>query len=231
MKNKKLRNLVISASAGKAALVAGTASGQECLDLPNSAVAGDSSLFAAAGSTLSSGGKGGDSTTVEANTLYTRALAADSVLTVTVSGLDSSATDLYIAYSPTKVNSSQVGTACNGDLLLDTGSMKILEGFTLNRSRNMGFGATPLGTLAETETAATTQLDLVLNLDDMLTDPSLETNEVYLQAVSFPASSTDISLASVSPILQITLDRENLPGETTDNSDSGDNGGTGSKSS
>ncbi len=231
MKNKNIRNLVISASAGKAALVAGNSAAQECLDLPESAVGGSSSLFAAAGSSVTSGGKGGESTSVEANTLYTRALAADSVLTVTVSGLDSSATDVYIAYSPTKVTASQVGTACTGELLLDASTMKVLDGYTLNRSRNMGFPETPLGSLAESETTATTQLDLVLNLDDMLTDASLDTNEVYIQAVSFPASSTDISLASVSPLLQITLDRENLPGETTDSGDSDDSGDSGSKSS
>lgn len=226
MSNKNIRNLVITASAGKAALFAGSVGAQECFDVPSSAVSGDSSLFA----TQSSGGKDSESTT--ANTLYTRAVAVDSVLSLTLSGLDTDATDVYIAYSPTKVEESALGTACSGEFLLDTGSLQILEGYKLNRARNMGLPATPLGTLSSGETAGTTQLDLVLNLDDMLEDPSLATNEIYLQAVAFPPDSADISLASVSSVLQISLDRDNLPSSSSDDSGNGDSGSdSGSKSS
>jgi hypothetical protein len=133
---------------------------------------------------------------------------------------------VYIAYSPYQVTESQLGAACNGDLLLELNTMRILEGFKINYSRSMGLATdTAIGRLDTSGLEDTISLELPLKLDQFLLDPTLQTNEFFVQAVAFSAGSTNLADASISQIQKIVINRDDpAPGGTSSSGGTGTGG-------
>ncbi|MFT7293767.1 MAG: hypothetical protein ACI87Q_001621 [Pseudohongiellaceae bacterium] len=227
MKSKHIRHIVVGATAGKAALTIGSASAQSCLDQPGLGITGDSAFYQTSTTTS---GKGADATSSTEATLYQMGFAASSTpfgstatLNVKLNQLTTSKpSDVYVAYSPTQVTESQLGAACSGEFLLDLSTMRILDGFKVNHIRSLGLSSeTPLGALASGPIESIAELEVQLNLNTLLSDPSLQTNEVFLQVIAFESGRTSFDTASVSSVQKITLNRDD-PAPVVDDSTGGD---------
>ena len=212
MKSKHIKNIAVSAVAGKAALTIGSASAQTCLDQPRFDLAGDTSFLTLVNT--NNGGKGEEFEGFTEATIYQTGLPSSSESAATINMnltnlTNSKSLDVYVAYSTTQVTETQIGAACVGEFLLDTSTLKVLDGFKVNHPRSIvGASETPLGTLTSASTESIDQLELQLNLNTLLDDPTLQTNEVFLQVIAFESGGTSLDTASVSTVQKITLNRD-----------------------